>query len=392
MRKLTSSELDKIHFLTSKSIEVALIEPTSTGLNKSIMDATLGVRDFLDRKHVHNYESQKQGPDYKVLLKTSIITENEVKKTQTSLYRPKTKKGDPRIWVSGIREVCKANDILAIAYLDMQLWVFNLTTLSVIDLAHSDSHFANFVKTYTKEESAISVELLEKLRAIAARGYIESPYKGDTSVGRLLETELGIKMNSSKNPDYKGIELKTARSKRKTRNGLFAQVPDWSISRLKSTRELLDEFGYYDSSGVKRLECTLRAGSFIPQGLSLEVDDDSGLLNEISNKSPRNVVSWKISKLEERLLEKHAETFWIEADVKVENGIEWFKFTKVKHTKDPMVAQFTVLLTQGKITLDHMIKERGRTAVDKGPAFKLEKNSLPLLFPPAEEYSLDVHS
>lgn len=253
---------------------------------------------------------------------------------------------------------------------------------------NTESPLARFVLDYTKSDRVVSDELLAKIRQIAARGYIPSPYKGDTSIGRLIEAELGITINSSKNPDYKGIELKAARSQRMTRKGLFAQVPDWSISRLKSTKQILDEFGYYDSNGLKRLECTLKAGVFIPQGLSIEVDDASGLLNEISNRFPSDVASWKISKLEERLAKKHAETFWIEADVKIENGVEWFKFTKIKHTKDPMVAQFSVLLTQGKITLDHMIKEKGNSAVDKGPAFKLEKNSLALLFPPAEEYSL----
>lgn len=388
MRKLTEDELKKIEFLTSKSIEVALIEPTATGLGKSIMDATLVVREFLRRNNVHDYDKQAQGPENKVIFRTKIITENSLIDTKTSLYRPVTKTGDPRIWVSEIKNACKPSDVIAITFFNKELWVFNLSALDIKALSFRSGPFADFINAYNKDELQVADELLEKMKILASRGYIKSSVAGDTAIGRLLETELGVAINSSKNPDYKGIELKSARSKRRTRNGLFAQVPDWSISRLTSTKQILDEFGYYDKHGVRRLECTLKAGTFIPQGLSLELDDAGGLLKEISNKSPKEVVSWRMSKLEERLVQKHSETFWIEADVKVENGIEWFKFTQVKHTKDPMVAQFGVLLAQGKITLDHMIKEKGGSAVDKGPAFKLEKHSLPLLFPPAEVHIL----
>ena len=47
MRQLTSIEIDRIKILTENSVELCLIEPTETGLVKSIMDATGSVRNFL---------------------------------------------------------------------------------------------------------------------------------------------------------------------------------------------------------------------------------------------------------------------------------------------------------------------------------------------------------
>ncbi len=47
MRQLSKVEIERIKLLTEKSVEVALIEPTSTGLGKSIMDATGSVRSYL---------------------------------------------------------------------------------------------------------------------------------------------------------------------------------------------------------------------------------------------------------------------------------------------------------------------------------------------------------
>jgi hypothetical protein len=78
----------------------------------------------------------------------------------------------------------------------------------------------------------------------------------DTAVGRTLEAALGIQINSSKKPDYKGIELKSFRNKRDNRKNLFAQVPDWELSKFKSSAEILDAFGYQRQQDFK-LYCTV---------------------------------------------------------------------------------------------------------------------------------------
>ena len=74
------------------------IVPTETGLKKSIMDATAMVRFFLKFAGLHDYNSQNQGPTNKVVIESFLVHTNKLEKTKTSLYRPKTKKGDPRIW------------------------------------------------------------------------------------------------------------------------------------------------------------------------------------------------------------------------------------------------------------------------------------------------------
>ena len=45
MRQLSTVEIDRIKLLTENSVELALIEPTQNGLEKSIMDATGSVRN-----------------------------------------------------------------------------------------------------------------------------------------------------------------------------------------------------------------------------------------------------------------------------------------------------------------------------------------------------------
>ncbi len=189
--------------------------------------------------------------------------------------------------------------------------------------------------------------------------------------------------------DYKGIELKSYRDKRGNRKNLFAQVSDWSKSKFKSSEEILKEFGYQRGDDFK-LYCTVSTTVRNSQGLILKVDGLVRQLIENSNKPNINDFAvWSLDFLHKRLLEKHNETFWIAADSIVIDGKEYFQYKKVEHTKKPIVSQFDLLLEQGIITLDHLIKRTpSGGAKEKGPIFKIKPDSVGLLFPPSKLYSL----
>ena len=386
MRLLNSSEIEKIEYLTAHNVEVALFEPTNTGLEKSIMDATQNIRHFFKKNGIHDYEMQSQGPENKVSLEARILTANEIIMSVISLYRPKTKKGDPRLWVTNLRSIADAGDIIALIAKDEELYLLNITKTGIQEMAKD--HIHELIKVIEIGSKTIALELLQKIKLVSQKGYIESKFKGDTAVGRTLETELGIAINSSKNPDYKGIELKSFRSQRANRMNLFAQVPDWSISKFKSSKEILDNFGYFRDDFF-RLNCTVDTLRFNSQGLRLRVSDTAEELVEYSsNVEIADFAAWKMEKLHQRLLEKHNETFWVEADVKYENNKEYFKFTKVEHTRKPIEGQFDLLLEQGKVNVDHLIKLKGKSVSERGPLFKLHHDSLKLLFPPSDIYLL----
>ncbi len=391
MRTLTESERSKIKVLTKNQVALTLIEPTETGLKKSIMDATGTVRSFLKNNEIHDYEIQGQGPANKVLIKAVIYHENSITTSVASLYRPKTKKGDPRIWFSKLNMVANANDIIAIMYHADSFHVFNLSRLDVNALLSPNvtNPLKELILDINGKANEIAYELLLKLKRIASVGPIPSLVPADTSVGRTLESALGININSSKKPDYKGIELKSFRSNRANRKNLFAQVPDWSLSKFKSSAEILDAFGYQRGNTFK-LYCTVSAIQRNSQGLTLRLDSDLRQLIENSdNPVHGDFVVWMLDTLHNRLMEKHKETFWVEATSTYLDGLEYFHYTSVEHTKKPIVSQFDILIEQGIITLDHLIKrnQKGRV-VEKGPLFKLKANGLDLLFPPSEKYDL----
>lgn len=355
------------------------------------MDATGSVRSYLKSENIHDYELQKQGPDNKILLPAVIHAGFKTIKSKASLYRPITKSGDPRIWFYGLTKVADPNDIVVLTYFDDVFRVFNLTKLDVEGLINSSiqNPFQDLIRSINTTENKVAIELLELLRKIAGAGPIPSLVDADTSVGRTLETALGIDINSSKQPDYKGIELKSFRNNRTNRKNLFAQVPDWKLSKYKSSKEILDAFGYEREEDFK-LYCTVSAITRNSQGLNLRIDSEiKQLIENSDNPEIGDFVVWTLDKLHNRLREKHKETFWVEAESIRENEQEYFQYKLVEHTRKPITSQFDLLIDQGIITLDHLIKRNSKgRVVEKGPLFKIKPMGIELLFPPSERYSL----
>jgi hypothetical protein len=391
MRQLSITEINRIKLLTEKSVELCLIEPTETGLEKSIMDATGSVRVYLKSQLIHDFSSQKQGQEYKSQIPAFLMSGNGFMPSITSLYRPNTKNGDPRIWFKGLGDYAQANNILGIISFENKLYVLNITQLDLENLLSENNinPVKELLNQINKLSNVIADELLFKLREITARGFTPSLLNADTAVGRTLETLLDLPINSSKKPDYKGIELKSFRDKKGNRKNLFSQVPDWDLSPFKSSADILNAFGYHRGDDFK-LYCTVSSLVKNSQGLTLRTDTKLQQLIENSDKSNiGDFVIWRLELLHKRLIEKHSETFWIAADSIFIDGKEHFQYKKVEHTKKPITSQFDILLEQGIITLDHLIKRTSTGGVvEKGPIFKIKPNALDLLFPPSSSYSL----
>lgn len=369
-------------YLAQKGIDYGLLSITQTGLDKSIMDAVGSLRSYFKDHQYHNYDEQRQGTTFKTLNPCIlVIGDNDAQNQKVSLYRPETKKGDPRIWIYGLKNCAESGDEIALIIDKGTLYVFNV---SKIDLSQNQ-----ILNQIINDYEEIAQELLERLQILSRNGALKSIKSGDTGIGMTIEDALGISANSSPFPDYKGIELKSARlNKASNRTTLFAQVPDWSISTLKSSKEIVDKYGYQRENDLK-LYCTLSANRYNPQGLGFEIDFNNDLLNEV-HEQDGNVVSWLGQTLRNKLLEKHRETFWIKADTQTIGGDEYFTLKSVTHTKNPLANQFLLLMEQGIITMDHLIKRKDMTGktTEKGPLFKIKPQNLELLFPEPKDYLL----
>ncbi len=404
MRPFTPFEKTNMEYLVNHNVKFTQVQITATGLKKSILDATTPMRTYFKENNVHDFELQQQGEDYKILVKTHIITSSKVIDTQTSFYRPITKQGDPRIWIYRLKEATEADDIHAIiAQNPNELWVINLTKIDIPRFCETDieNPIKDLVKGLSDYADLVSEELLWRLGEYKGM-WLDTDLHADTAIGRQVEALLGIQMNASREPDYKGIELKSFRSQRPSiRKNLFCKVPDWDISFLKSGAEIVEKYGYM-SGGVKSYRNTLQCAAPNTQNLRLNMNYPDNLL-EIEEdrkidldtfKKVADVAVWRLQTLHQCLLTKHHETFWIEVDTrKGDAGQEQFRFNKIEHTRNPNVSQFDILLEQSMITVDLLL---GRPKVDmetgkpkKGGdavSFKIKKSATGLLFPQSRFY------
>jgi len=385
-----------IDILNKKAISFGILNPTKTALEKSIIDAIYSLRVFLKEKNFHDYEDQKKGENNKSLKRCKILLENKIIDTKVSLYRPETKDGDPRIWIYKLKQFVSPNDQILFIIRDNDLYILNSSKIDLIKI-FNDQNIKNEIFLFFddfKKVSNIARELKEKLEKISSLGYIEGK-KGDKEVGELLERQLGISANSSKKPDYKGIELK-AKHNNKTRANLFAQVPNYNhtLSKIKKITDIADQFGY-DQKGYMVLRNTIFATKSNSQGLKFNIDYKKEILFEtsVNEKSLKDFAVWEFETLTNRLKKKHKETFWITAEKKEENDKLYFKYKSVVHTANPNSHLLIDLISKDIVTMDHLIstkKENGKIKrIEKGPLFKIKPKDIRLLIPIVDNFDLD---
>ena len=372
--------------------DVAFLVPTETAMNKSIMDAHDSVRAFLKRNEIHNYAEQEQGP--KRYITAQYITSTAIYEKTVSLYRPETKKGDPRIWIYDLKALAKPQNLLALICSEGKLFIVNCSNAMDLNKALKDTIPKPRV---TLNETAS--ELLQKLKVISNKGFVPSFRQGDTGIGMTLETLLRIPANSSKLPDYKGIEIKAARisqaGKQNNKNQLFSKTPNWKLSPIGTAEQLVMNRGYVDSNGQNALRHTVSGDKPNSCGLYMDVDYANDhlrqMFTDVNDKdfSPEHDMTWVFNDLRRALQKKHRETFWVKALHQGSRESEEFHYVEVQHTANPFINNLETLFETGLVTMDYTlhIKPTGKTR-DHGYLFKLKANSIEALFPKPLIYDL----
>ena len=380
---------EAVKFFTEHDLEVGLIVPTTTGMRKSIMDAHAGLRKFLLDAGIHDFAQQAKGTTNKVVVQATFITAFDTQPVQVSLYRPETKDGDPRTWIYGLGDFAGAANLIAWFVVDQELFLVNLSDPLVWEARYDPaSPLGELIGHFQSTEDSIAEELISKIRAIAAQGWIPSGRRGDTGVGYTLETALGIAANSRRDPDYKGIELKAGRAKagRKT---LFSKTPDWEASECSNAMQVIYSYGRVGDTGRRQLYCTVHARPN-PDTLFMRVDDNQVHCMSMKSGQPQRVILWPLDKLEQQLEAKHASTFWVEADVCLDaQGTEHFNYRAITHTRSPLSANLGPLISRGKVTMDLTLSVRASGWVrDHGYLFRTAPRDLDLFFPPSTRHEL----
>lgn len=231
-------------------------------------------------------------------------------------------------------------------------------------------------------QSVALLELLDMFDEIKSRKFIKTLKRGPRGVGYTFETLMGIKENNDQRADYKGIEVKTFRSKELNMTGagksnLFLKEPTWKDG-LSSIAERVKKYGYIDKNGRYALYSTVKIQEN-SHGLKFEIIDTRDEI-EIEKKSVP-VAFYPYSDIEKRLKEKNAETVFIAAQTKGREDEEEFYYRTLTYYINPTLSSFMELMASGDIMLELRMHINESGAVrNHGSAFRVTKNKLPSLF------------
>lgn len=396
MRQFNAFEINNFKLISNLGIRYTTFQTYWTSLDKGYFDAIAPMRAFFKEEGIHDYASQGQGQINKEYRDAYLLTENMMIPAKASLYRPTTKKGDPRLWFSCLHKYTNPDDIFALFHIDAVLYIINVTQTNVVECFNSltKNPVNDILSSLHSQTMKVSLDLLLRFKELYDNGrWYLSEVQDDTGIGRAVETLLGIPMNSSKDADYHGIELKSKRLQRSScKNGLFSQVPDWDNSNYRNSRQIVDRYGYM-SEGDKRLRITVQANRPNAQSLVLDITHNDEILEMLSrreNEADDHIVEWQLLTLHNRLRTKHRETFWVSVDNRIIDGQEHFRYSYIEHTRNPNIAEFDNLIMQQFISLELLLnrpKQRGDTW-----NFKIKDRAMPLLFPESLLYKLDPNS
>jgi hypothetical protein len=232
---------------------------------------------------------------------------------------------------------------------------------------------------------------------IEKMGWVRSHREGYGGLGRTFENLIGKGEENFEWPDFEGIEIKTKRAMTKYDYvNLFSYRPESNyideISRLKDT------YGYPDKilKNAKVLNISLFANK------NTKLKDKFLFKLKIDRKAEKiflcvydvfgNIIEensyWCFNEMEIKLYRKMSVTAIVEADTKILNNQEYFKYKSIKFYKLRNFSNLIDLFENGSayITLKIGVNRSGNKINqihDHGTSFSVKLNNLDQLF---EEY------
>lgn len=251
---------------------------------------------------------------------------------------------------------------------------------------------------YTKEA------LIAKLKEIAAMGWIPNARRGNQGgIGNTLEDLLGIKENNLPIPNAAEWELKTQRIGSSSLITLFHIEPSPRAIRFVP-QILLPKYGWpHDEAGGRhpRSEMSFR------QTIHGHSRSDRGFMVVVDRKEKKILISfdasavdprhkdwlkavkkrvglgelkpqpyWGFDDLRHKAGTKLLNSFYVQAEVKVERRREHYKYSKMMMLQGFSFEGFLRAIEDAKILVDF----DARTGHNHGTKFRLRQDCLPMLY------------
>lgn len=252
--------------------------------------------------------------------------------------------------------------------------------------------------TYTKPA------LIEKLKEIAAMGWVPNGRHGNAGgVGNTLEDLLGIAENNLPIPNAAEWELKAQRLNTSSLITLFHIEPSPRAIGFVA-QVFLPKYGWAHKEADKKYGAnemsfrqTINGQSRTDRGFMVVIDrTERKILVSFDAKSvdPRHRAwlqavkeraglgeldpqpYWGFDDLEHKAGTKLLNAFYVQAEVKKEDGKEFYKYTKVMMLQKFSFDGFLYALQAGKILVDF----DARTGHNHGTKFRMKQDCLPTLY------------
>ncbi|MBI2583502.1 MAG: hypothetical protein HYW25_02445 [Candidatus Aenigmarchaeota archaeon] len=212
------------------------------------------------------------------------------------------------------------------------------------------------------------IDIKSKLKEISEMGFIKALRKSDTGIGFTLETEMGIKENNLKNEDftYKGekVELKTQRKGTTSNITLFTKEP---VKGELNDKKLIDKYGYKNGHGRRALKITLTTRYYTPQGLKLEIDENSKNIF-VTHKTDGKLWYWTVSDIKFKL----GNLLLVFAAKKRKGESEYFHYNEAYYFTNFDEETFFKLIQTARIVVDLRMHLRPTGTVrNHGTAFRI---------------------
>lgn len=254
------------------------------------------------------------------------------------------------------------------------------------------------MQIYTKQS------LTAKFKEIVAQGWIPNARHGNHGgIGNTLEDLLGIEENNLPIPNAAEWELKSQRLNTTSLTTLFHIEPSPRAIRFVP-QVLLPQYGWpHGDAGGKypKNEMSFR------QTIHGNAPSDRGFMVKIDRKERKVLISfdatkvadkhkdwlkgvkkniglgelnpqpyWGFDDLEHKAGTKLLNAFYVQAEVKKENGKEFYKYSQVMMLQKFSFENFLKALECAHVLVDF----DARTGHNHGTKFRLRQNALPLLY------------
>jgi hypothetical protein len=246
--------------------------------------------------------------------------------------------------------------------------------------------------------------LISKLKEISAMGFIPNARRGNSGgIGNTLEDLLGIKENNLPIPNAAEWELKAQRLNSTSLTTLFHIEP--SPRALKFVPQvLLPLYGWTHQEDGKKYQ---RGEMSFRQTIHGKSRSDRGFKVIINHKERKILISfdsksvdsrhkkwlqlvkkrigltelnpqpyWGFDDLEHKAGTKLLNTFYVQAEVKIERKKEYYHFNKIIMLQKFSFEGFLKALEEGKILVDF----DARTGHNHGTKFRMKQDCLPMLY------------